>query len=194
MRNESETKGYSLTAIGMIELSSIAAGYESEDAMLKAAEVTLITARTVCSGKYIVIVGGMVGPVESSVRAGVQTGGAEIIESLVIPNVHPDIFPAITCTSLLELEDMKALGIIETFSAASIIESADAAAKAAMVKLFRVHVCMAIGGKGYLLLTGDVAAVQSSINAGAELAGARGVLVNKVVIPGPRPELFRDFI
>ena len=37
-----------MDAIGLIETSSIARGYEIQDAMLKAADVTLIVARTIC--------------------------------------------------------------------------------------------------------------------------------------------------
>ena len=43
-------------AIGLIEVTSIAMGYELQDAMLKTADVELLTARTICSGKYLVIV------------------------------------------------------------------------------------------------------------------------------------------
>jgi len=92
----------------------------------------------------------------------------------------------------LDLRETKALGIVETFSASSIIEVADAAAKAANVTLFRIHLAMAIGGKGFVLMTGDVASVQAAVDAGAKVAGAEGMLVSKVVIPAPRPELFRE--
>jgi hypothetical protein len=43
-------------SIGLIELSSIAAGFEACDAMLKASDVELILSRTICSGKYMVMV------------------------------------------------------------------------------------------------------------------------------------------
>ena len=47
-----------LNAIGLIEVASIAMGHVAEDAMLKAAPVELLLARTICSGKFIVVVGG----------------------------------------------------------------------------------------------------------------------------------------
>ena len=43
-------------AIGMIELSSIARGIETGDFMLKAAQVELNRASTVCPGKYMIII------------------------------------------------------------------------------------------------------------------------------------------
>ncbi|MCL5037691.1 MAG: BMC domain-containing protein [Chloroflexi bacterium] len=181
-------------AIGMVELSSIGAGYDVEDAMLKAAAVELLLARTICSGKYIVVVGGDVGAVESSIKAGLDTAKDSLIDHLVIPNVHPSVFSAIPGTVPLTEEDRKALGIIETFSATSIIECADAAAKAAEVKLFRIHLAMAIGGKGFLLLTGEVGAVRAAVEAGVVPAAERGLLTNKIVIPSPREELFAEYI
>jgi microcompartment protein CcmL/EutN len=41
---------------------------------------------------------------------------------------------------------------------------------------------------------GSVAAVQSAVEAGAQVIGAKGMLVNKVVIPSPRPELLNEMI
>jgi len=181
-------------AIGMIETSSIALGYEIEDAMLKASDVQLLVARTICSGKYMIIVGGEVADVQSSVEAGLTMARDSIIDHLVIPNAHESLFPALTNTMTLTPKEMGALGIVETFTVASALEAADAAAKAAHVSLFRIHSAMAIGGKGFLLVTGEVAAVRAAVDAAAAVAIERGVLVAQVVIPGPRPELFSEYI
>ena len=45
-------------SIGLIELTSIAAGYLACDAMLKAANVDVVLSRSICSGKYMVMVRG----------------------------------------------------------------------------------------------------------------------------------------
>ena len=42
-----------MNALGMIEVTSIPAGVEAGDAMLKAAAVELVTAQSVCAGKYM---------------------------------------------------------------------------------------------------------------------------------------------
>jgi len=181
-------------AIGQVELSSIAMGYLVQDAMLKTADVKLLIARTICSGKFMVMVGGDVGAVEASVQAGAAAADRGLIDKLIIPNVHPQIFPAIAGTVELNPADVGALGILESFSVTSGIEGADAAVKAAHVTLFRLHTAMAIGGKAYMLLTGDVADVTAAVQAGAEKIGEMGMLVSKQVIASPRPELFRDWI
>jgi len=180
------------TSVGLIELSSIAAGFEACDAMLKAAAVELVLARTICSGKYMVLVRGEVADVQASVQAGSQAGNFSVIDTFVIPNVHETIFPAIAGTTRIEV--LEALGIIESFSVASLIEGADAAVKAANVKLIEVRLAMALGGKAFVSLTGSVAAVRSAVEAGAAKVAQKGLLTNKVVIPNPRQELLSEMI
>ena len=179
-------------SIGLIELTSIAAGFQACDAMLKAAAVDLLLARSICSGKYMVMVRGEVGAVQASVSAGVSQGNFSIIDSFVIPNLHEQVFPAIAGGS--KVEELEALGILESFSVASLIEGADAAVKAANVQLIEIRLAMALGGKAFVTLTGNVAAVQSAIDSGAAVVGQKGMLVNKVVIPHPRPELLAEMI
>jgi microcompartment protein CcmL/EutN len=50
---------------------------------------------------------------------------------------------------------------------ASLIEGADAAVKAANVELIEIRLAMALGGKAFVTMTGNVAAVQSAVDAGA---------------------------
>jgi len=179
-------------SIGLIELTSVAAGFQVSDAMLKAAAVDLMLSRSICSGKYMVMVRGEVGAVEASVAAGVNAGNFSVIDSFVIPNLHEGVFPAIAGAA--KVETLEALGILESFSVAALIEGADAAVKTAAVQLIEIRLAMALGGKAFVTLTGDVAAVESAIAAGAAVVGQKGMLVNKVVIPHPRPELLNEMI
>jgi microcompartment protein CcmL/EutN len=183
-----------LDAIGLLEVSSIALGHVSEDAMLKAASVDLLLARTICSGKFIVVVGGDVAACEAAVEAGAFHATGGLIEKRVIPHVHPSVFPAISSAVDLDPAEAQSLGVIETFSASSIVDVADTAAKAAAVTLFRIHMAMAIGGKGYVMLTGDIASVEAAVSSGATVASEEGILVARSVIAAPRKELFREFV
>ncbi|MCK5914454.1 MAG: BMC domain-containing protein [Desulfuromusa sp.] len=181
-----------MNAIGLIELSSIAAGMQSADMMLKTSSVDLILSRTICSGKYMVLIGGDVASVQAAVAVVDEDLEEAIIDTFVIPSVHPDIFPALNGTNApVELE---ALGILESFSVASLIEGADEACKAADVQLIEIRLAMALGGKAFCTLTGDVAAVTSAIESGAQKIGDKGMLVNKVVIPNARPELLDELV
>ncbi len=183
-------------AIGMIEMTSIGIGHLVQDAMLKAADVRLLTARSICSGKYIVIVGGDAGPVQASVAAGLEAAPDGVIDHIQLPNIHPDVFRALGDMVQLTVkpDQLPAMGIVETFSAASAIEAADAAAKAANVTLFRIHVAMAIGGKGLVMMSGSVSDCRTGVDAAAEVVKQKGLLVSKVVIPRPSRELFAERI
>lgn len=94
----------------------------------------------------------------------------------------------------MKLFSEDALGVIESFSVASIIECADAAVKAAPVSLITVYLAMAIGGKAYVMLTGDVGSVKAAVDAGVNVIKGKGLLVNKVVIPSPRKEILKQWV
>jgi microcompartment protein CcmL/EutN len=181
-------------AIGAIELSSIGIGYQIEDEMLKAAAVELLIGRTICSGKYLIVIGGDVSAVEAAVQAGLANAGEAIIDHLTLANVHETVFPALGQSVALGPDAAGALGVIETFSGVSVLAAADAAAKAARITLMRIHVAMALGGKGLCLMTGTVADVRQGVQVAAAEVRRRGLLVSEIVIPRPSRELFGDYL
>jgi len=181
-------------AIGMIELSSVGIGYQVQDAMLKAAEVSLVLGRTICSGKYINLITGSVSAVESSVSAGLEAATDGVIDQIIIPNIHESVFPALGQSVQISEDNPGAVGIVETFSAASVLEAADVAAKAAAVTLFRIHLAMALGGKGFMMMTGTVYDCRAGVEAAAAVVREKGLLVSSVVIPGPSKELYSEYI
>lgn len=181
-----------MNSLGLIEMTSIAAGMQAADIMLKTSEVELVLSRTICSGKYMVLVGGEVAEVQSAVDAAASQIDFAVIDTFVIPHVHPDIFPALSGHTLAG--ELESLGIIESFSVASLIEGADAAVKAANVQLIEVRLAMALGGKAFCTLTGEVAAVRSAVDAGSQVIADKGLLVNKVVIAQPRKELMSEMV
>ncbi|MBU2574197.1 MAG: BMC domain-containing protein [Elusimicrobia bacterium] len=181
-----------LNAIGGVELSSVAKGLESADAMLKTSDVSLLLSRSICAGKYIILVAGEVGAVNAAVEAGAGKAAHALVDSFVIANIHPEVFPAIAGTAVVN--ELEALGIIEAFSVSALIEAADAAVKAADVKLIEIRLAMALGGKAFVTMTGSVAAAEAAVSAGAAVVGKKGLLVEKVVIAAPRKELLREMI
>jgi bacterial microcompartment shell protein len=160
-----------LVAIGAVETSSIAQGVVTGDAMVKTAEVTLLAATTLTPGKYWVLIGGEVATVAAET----------LLDSLFIPQLHEQVMPALAGTAMRRDDD--ALGVIETLSAASAIEAADRAVKAANVTLRDLRLANGIGGKGVVYLTGDVSNVQAALEAGREVALRKGLLARAVVIP-----------
>jgi len=179
-------------SIGIIELTSVAAGFAVADAMLKAANVQIVLSRSICSGKYMVAICGAVAAVQSAVEAGVTAANGCLIDQFVLPNPHPDVVTALGRSTVPPAGG--ALGILESFNVSSLLEAADAAAKAANVTLMEIRLAMALGGKAFCTMTGDVAAVQAAVQAGKQVIADRGVLVNAVVIPRPHPDAYREIV
>lgn len=178
-----------MITIGFLELNSIARGIEAADAMCKAAEVTLQTAKASCPGKYHILITGNVSAVESAMESGRETGGHHIIDEIIIPRVQDEVIDAIhmvTCP-----EHPGAVGILEYFSVASSIIGADAAVKSADVQIIEMRLGTGIGGKSFVTLTGDVSAVTSAVENGAQCVEDSGLLVSKTVIPHPDPQLLK---
>lgn len=176
-------------AIGMVELNSIARGIETSDYMVKAAQVELIRSSTVCPSKYLILISGDTGDVKASMAEGVKRGGECVVDTLLLPNVHPQLIPAISMTT--QPPALGAVGVLEFYSVASAITAADVAAKAANITLIEVRIGYAIGGKGYVTLTGDVGAVRAAVAAAARDAQ---LLVGTAVIPRPAQQVFDSLL
>ena len=181
-----------IKAIGLIEFTSIAKGIEAADAMVKAADVEILVSTPVCPGKYFILVHGDVSAVQSSVEAGIRVGNSYVVDDFILPNVHPSVYPAITSTSTTS--EIQALGVLESFSIASMIVCADTALKAAEVDAIELRLGTGIGGKSFFTLTGDVAAVNAAVEAGAKNVIDKGLLVEKVVIPFPSKKLLQSLL
>ena len=88
-----EEKKMALEALGMIETRGLVASIEAADAMVKAANVTLIGTEKIGSGLVSVMVRGDVGAVKSAVEAGGAAAAklGEVIAVHVIPRPHADV-------------------------------------------------------------------------------------------------------
>ena len=170
-------------AIGMVEYKTVSAGITAADAMVKTSEVSIIEAQTVCPGKYIAIITGDLSAKEMH--------GLHLIDSFVLGNPHESIFPAIYGAA--HIEDVSALGIMETYDASSIIVAADEAAKTAIVDLIELRIARGMCGKSYMLLTGEVAAVEAAIEKAKEAIKDRGMFLDSSVIAHPDAQI-RDAI
>ncbi len=170
-------------AIGMLEVSSIGKGMFAADLMSKASEIDIVTAGSVCPGKYIAVISGDVAAVQNAITVGEEASDGAYVDSVVIPNVHAGIFPAITGTTMPEHTD--ALGIIESFSLAHMIRVADIALKAAAIEAIELRLGIGLGGKAYFTFTGNVGAVEASVKAAVDEASETGLLVDTEVIPHP---------
>jgi microcompartment protein CcmL/EutN len=179
-------------AIGMVEYKTVSQGLYVVDRMLKTAEVELIEAQTVCPGKYIAIITGDLSAVNACIEAARNNHSEHLIDSFILGNPHEAIFPAIYGAT--QIEKIRSLGILETFSAASIFVAADEAAKTAQVELIELRVARGMCGKSYLLLTGEIAAVEAAIDKAKKAVGEYAMLLDSSVIANPDSKLCKSIL
>ncbi len=175
-------------SVGVIELKNVPKGVEATDDALKSAGVELVSAHPSCPGKYEIILTGSISNVTASVNHVTEKFENYVIDSSVMGRIDEQVITALFGT---QKEAKKgALGLIETFSAASCIKASDLAVKTARVEIFDLRVSRGLGGKGVVLLTGEVGDVTAAVEAGANYAKGLGMLSASSVIPAPHADLW----
>ncbi len=177
-------------AIGVVELKSLAKGVEACDLALKSAGIRLVTSHPTCPGKYEIIVTGAIADVTAAMDVVRSRFGAAIIDLSVMGRIDPAVITALFGTQAGER--VGSVGIIETFSGASAIKAADIAVKTARVAIYDLRISRGMGGKGMVIITGDVGDVTAAVEAGAAHATSEGLLNTTAVIPSPHPELWEQ--
>ena len=177
-------------SLGLLETSSIAAGVRVADDVVKAAHVELLRTGPISPGKFLVVFGGAVADVEASLAAGKRGARSALVDELFLARVHPEVPPAIGRDR--PVGDLgPAIGIVETLTVASTIVGADAAAKAAKLRVVEIATGRGIGGKGFFTLGGEVADVEAGVEAARALIDPRGYHLWTEILAGPHEDLTR---
>jgi microcompartment protein CcmL/EutN len=174
-------------AIALFEFDSIVVGTHTADAMVKKAPITIFRIGTIQPGRYLVLIGGSVAAVEESRKEGLRTGGEAITDEIFLPDVHPQVYAAVSGQRHPNQGD--ALGIIETSVMPIVVAAADKAVKAAMVTVVEIRLGDGLGGKGIVHVSGAVRDVQAAISAGVAAGTRPGVTTRYVIIPIQHDEL-----
>ena len=166
--------------LGLVETRTIARGVALTDAMVKAAEVTLVKGGPICSGRYMIQVAGD----EAAVGAVLDVAEKENPVALCrVSRVDGQVLAALKKPQ--PMGPGMALGLLESRKSVTGIAAADAAVKAARVILARLTLARGINGKSYLVVGGDTSAVTAAVEAGAQALGKD--LVDQLVIASPDP-------
>ncbi|MBQ6392332.1 MAG: BMC domain-containing protein [Eubacterium sp.] len=170
-------------AVGFVEIKSIPVGIQTADEMVKAGNVELLLATPMCPGKYIIIIGGQVGPVKSAMSKAELVSGIYLINTHILDNIREEVLPAIS--GFTKMDNIQAIGAIETISALTAVIAADVAVKASKVDIVDLRVARGLGGKGYLIITGEISSVRSAVNACLAKLGISGEVTSTSIIPNP---------
>lgn len=179
-------------AIGMVEYRTVSTGITALDNMVKTAAIDIIEAQTVCPGKYIAIISGDLSAVMAAISVAQEQYPEQLVGHFILGNPHESIFPAIYGTT--KITNRKALGILETYDAASVIVAADIAAKTAVVDLIEVRIAKGMCGKSFMLITGEVAAVEQSVAKAKQSVASQGMYLDSSVIANPDEKLYNTIL
>ena len=169
-------------ALALIEVASIARGHRVADAMVKRAPVALLRCEAVSPGKLLVLVEGDVASVEEAFRAGLAVAGDATLDKLYLPQAHEQLGGALRGEARAgDVADVEALGVVETTTVAATILAADAAAKAAAVRVIEMQLARGIGGKGYFIVTGTLGDVEAAVEAGLGAVDANLVCATEII-------------
>ena len=175
-------------SVGVVELKSIAKGIEACDDALKSAGIRLVTAHTACPGKYEIILTGELADVQTAVER-IKNGFSDsVIDAVMLGRIDETVVHALLGTETTARRE--AIGIMETFSAASAVKAADTAVKTADVEIYDLRLSRGQGGKGVVIITGQVSDVTSAVEAGTASAKSQGLLHGSSVLANPHPEVW----
>ena len=168
-------------AIALLEISGIATGLYCADLMIKRAPITVLKSGTVHNGKYLILVGGSVASVEEAYYEGLSASGEDIIDHVILPDVHEQVHDAILghrnkCRK-------ESIGIIETASVAATIRSTDAAIKGTNVNIVEIRIADHLGGKAFSIVNGEIEDVQIAVEIAQEKTTNPDFWLRKTVIP-----------
>ncbi|QJB57077.1 BMC domain-containing protein [Pseudodesulfovibrio sp. zrk46] len=183
-------------ALGLIETIGMVPAIGGADAMLKTADVELVSYENIGSTLVCVMVKGDVAAVQASVAAG-STAAAEtgkLTAKNVMPRPIRGVGDIVNVHGVEEGpanengERPRAMGLIETFGIVFAMEAADAMMKTADVELIGYENV----ASGYIsvLVQGDVAACKAAVESGVKAVEAMDAEVYaSLVIPTPHPDL-----
>lgn len=92
------------------------------------------------------------------------------------------------------VENVKALGVLESYDVAAMIVAADTAAKTSVVTLLELRIARGMSGRSFMLITGDVAAVEAAIEHAKTYVSEEGVLLDSTVIANPDNKLWEHIL
>lgn len=169
-----------MNSLGLLESRTLAGGVELLDVMVKAAEIDILRATSICSGRFMILAQGEEAAMEAALAAAKEQK-ENPSTTYHITGISSQVLAFLTGKK--KRFSGNALGVIETRRAISCITAADAAVKQAEVDIFRLNLGQGINGKGWLLLSGNIAEMKEAI--AAAVNSVNKGLLDSLVLPSP---------
>jgi microcompartment protein CcmL/EutN len=178
-------------AIAVVEFSDIPSGMHATDAMLKKAPIAFVKCGTISHGRYLTLIGGSTASVDESLRAGLDEGGASVLDRLLLPDVHPRVYEAIL--GWRKPGNAGALAIVETGTVAATVRAAEAALKGTPVDLIEIRLAdTGLSGKGVSVYQGTLSDIEAAIDLATRYVDQAGSTLRHRIISRPHQALIKQ--
>lgn len=173
-----------LPTLGILELTSVARGLAVCDRMVKKAQVDVLYARPVGSGKYLLLLTGSEADLEEAVTEGCAVADPFLLSWSLLPHLHREVAAALQRKGGVAAP-MDAVGILESTSLSALVRGTDAAVKTADVRILELTFDLDLGGKGYVTFTGPLHDVEAALEAGARHLQQDHAYVHQEILARP---------
>ena len=174
-------------SIGALEFASISRGMYVADAIVKKAEVEIIYFKTICPGKFLIIVSGDEGEIDTAINFGIEIAGKTLVDSFKVHAVSKVIISGIKA-KLEPVTKPDAVAIVETRKVCTGIRALDIMLKSADVTLVRIYLAFTIGGKLVFIVNGAVSSIEHGITECKKLL-SEAERENIAIIPSPNMDI-----
>lgn len=183
------------TAIGMLELCSIAQGIFACDVALKKSTVTLQWASVFQPGKYAFLLKGGEDEVREALEAAEKASAVFKIDSLLLTQPHAQLLECIDQQNAekkqkyFDQTQKEALGLIETYSLTATLRAADSALKESDIQALELSLSTHLGGKGFFAFCGKLESVEAALQK-AVLQAPKAMIMHQQCIARPDAHLY----
>ncbi|MFH1178051.1 MAG: BMC domain-containing protein [Acidobacteriota bacterium] len=177
-------------ALAAIEFSDIPAGILATDALLKQAPIAFIRCGTITHGRFLTLFGGTTAAVEESFAQGLRAGGSCVIDRVLLPDVHPELYAGVQGSR--NRVGREALALVETATAAASLLVAEAALKGTPVSLIEIRLADGgLAGKGVSIYQGALHDLEAAMQLAEVVLQGRGQTASTRIIPAPADALLQ---
>ncbi len=150
-------------ALAMLDIANVPVGLLALDLLAKEALVEVLNAGTVQSGRYLILFGGDVEPVQRSFDRAQGIAGSALCDAVLLPWAEERIAPAITKNKRRWPAPGDTLGVLQNSTSPTLLRAVDAALKGALVDLVELRVGDGLSGKAVASLWGETHDVEAAV-------------------------------
>lgn len=179
-------------SIGAIEFKSIAKGIEVSNEMVKKSSVEVLYLKSICPGKFLIIIGGETSYVNECIDYGIKLGKGYIVDSFVINAISKDIINGLK-HKYKKLDNINSLGVVEINKVCAGIKMLDKTLKSGDVVLLKLQLSFAIGGKLVYIVAGDLSSIKYSLEESKSVVKEKEIIY-ETVIPSVDNQIIKSLI